>query len=96
MPAPHPGNASPNEASAIGKTMMHPDQIPKVALRLTDAAALGAVAAHAARTQEAKLDVPVLLVEKQAVEGPVRCAGKPIFSRYSDSPSDLPSMASPP
>lgn len=75
---------------------MHPGQIPKVACRLTDAAALGAVVARAARTREAKLDVPVLLVEKQAVDGPVQCAGKPNFFRNSDSPSDLPSMTSPP
>ena len=60
--------------------MMHPDQIPNVARRLTDAAALGAVVARAARTREAKLDVAVLLLEKQAVEGPVQCAGKSIFS----------------
>lgn len=96
MPAPHLGNASPNEASAIRKTMMHPDQIPKVARRLTDAAALGAVVARAARKREAILDVPVLLLEKQVVDGPVQCAGKPIFCRNSDSPGDLPSMTSPP
>ena len=75
--------------------MMHPDQIPKVARRLTDAAALGAVVAHAARTRVAKLDVPVVVIEKQAVEGPVQCAGKPIFSRNSGIPNDLPSMTFP-